>query len=105
MKYIVLILIMSVVQLPSASFAKTAKMNKTSKSSSKKIKSSNRMGAKLGTQFDFDAMSVHGRYQTGFEGLSTVENEKALNDLLDYRTELKDRIKQSANYVVSEDKK
>ncbi len=50
---------------------------------------------KLSTEHKFDELSVRGRYQSGFEGVVTVENEKKINDLLDYRTNYNDRINNS----------
>lgn len=61
---------------------------------------STQLGARVSTQHDFNELTVRGQYQTGFEGMATVENEKNLDDLLDYRTELKDRIRSSARYQV-----
>lgn len=49
----------------------------------------------VGTDFKFDGMTVHGQYQSANEGLVTVENEKELTNLLDYRTDYKDRLKSS----------
>jgi len=53
------------------------------------------MGAKLGTNFNMNDVSVHGRYDNALGGVSTIENEKIANDLLDYRTEYKDRLQRS----------
>jgi hypothetical protein len=53
------------------------------------------LGAKLATDHTFDNLSVNGRYQSAFEGVATVENEKQLQDLLDYRTNYDDRIRHS----------
>ena len=52
-------------------------------------------GAKLSTDMHFDELNVHGRYQAGDEGYAVVEDEKALDDLLDYRKDYKDRLKKS----------
>jgi hypothetical protein len=49
----------------------------------------------VGTDFKFDGMTVHGQYQSANEGLVTVENEKELTNLLDYRSDYKDRLKKS----------
>jgi hypothetical protein len=49
----------------------------------------------VGTDFKFDDLTVHGQYQSANEGLVTVENDKELSNLLDYRTEYKDRLKAS----------
>jgi hypothetical protein len=51
--------------------------------------------ADVGTDFRFDDLTVHGQYQSANEGLVTVENDKDLNNLLDYRTDYKDRLKAS----------
>jgi maltose-binding protein MalE len=51
--------------------------------------------ANVGTDFKFDDLTVHGQYQSANEGLVTVENDKELKNLLDYRTDYKDRLKSS----------
>lgn len=57
----------------------------------------NQLGANLGTEFQFDNLSVHGRYQGPFQGVATVENEKDTMQLIDYRREYKDRLKQNVS--------
>jgi hypothetical protein len=49
------------------------------------------MGAKLGTDFKMTGLDVGGRYQSASVGLSTVENDKPLYDLLDYDNNFKSR--------------
>lgn len=66
-----------------------------SKSSSMVKKPPMQTGAKLSTDMHFDELGVHGRYQSGDEGYAIVEDEKALDDLLDYRKDYKDRLKKS----------
>ena len=56
---------------------------------------SSQMGAKLGTDFQFDDLAVRGRYNSGFEGVATVENEKDLTDILGFRMNYHDRIVKS----------
>ncbi len=46
----------------------------------------------LGTNFYFNAVTVHGRYETPDESIVTVEDDKKLGDLLDYRTNYKNRL-------------
>ncbi len=60
-----------------------------------KKKKTNYLGANLGTEHQFDNLSVHGRYQGPFQGVATVENEKEPVTLIDYRKDYKDRLKQS----------
>ncbi len=52
-------------------------------------------GTKLSTDMHFDELNVHGKYQAGDEGYATVEDDKQLNDLLDYRKDYKDRLSKS----------
>ncbi|MEQ1877552.1 MAG: hypothetical protein ABL958_12975 [Bdellovibrionia bacterium] len=51
---------------------------------------------KLGTKFNFEDMMVKGRYQYPDEAVTSVEDEKGLNDLLGVRKHFKDRLQQSA---------
>jgi hypothetical protein len=51
----------------------------------------------LGTNFSFDAASVHGKYQMAGQGVATVEDEKVLDDLLGLRRSFKDRELQEAS--------
>ena len=70
----------------------------TKKDSKKALKSAatkNALTPEIGTDFKFDGMTVRGQYQSANEGLVTVENEKQLTDLLDYRTDYKDRLANS----------
>ncbi len=53
------------------------------------------LGAKLDTNFQFDELTVRGRYQGAAEGIATVEDEKQLADLIDYRVDFKDRLNKS----------
>lgn len=52
-------------------------------------------GAKLSTDFKLDGHMVRGKYQSPTQGLVTVENEKGIDDLLDYRKNFDDRIRRS----------
>ena len=74
-----LILILS----SSMAFAGAPKVKPTEKPSS------------LRTDFTFTASDVGGKYQTPGEAISTVENEKALMDLIEPRQEFKDRLRKS----------
>ncbi|MCB0350658.1 MAG: hypothetical protein KDD38_05705 [Bdellovibrionales bacterium] len=65
------------------------------KNSPRKRKAAPSIQSQLGTDHSFNELSVRGRYQSAFEGVATVENEKELHDLLDYRTNYNDRIKGS----------
>jgi hypothetical protein len=49
-------------------------------------------GVNLSTDIQFNANTLHGRYQTPGEALARVEDEKNLNDLLVPRTHFKDRM-------------
>lgn len=49
-------------------------------------------GVSLQTDIQFNASTLHGRYQTPAEALAKVEDEKNLNDLLIPRTHFKDRM-------------
>ncbi len=51
----------------------------------------------LGTNFSFEAASVHGKYQMAGQGVATVEDEKVLDDLLGLRRQFKDREQQEAS--------
>lgn len=49
----------------------------------------------LRTDFTFTASDVSGKYQTPGEATATVENEKALIDLIEPRRDFKDRLRKS----------
>jgi hypothetical protein len=49
----------------------------------------------LRTDFTFTGSDVGGKYQVPGEALATVENEKALIDLIEPRREFKDRLRKS----------
>jgi hypothetical protein len=51
----------------------------------------------LGTDFSFEAASIHGKYQMAGQGVATVEDEKVLDDLLGLRLQFKDREQQEAS--------
>lgn len=51
---------------------------------------------KLGTNFNFEDMMVKGKYQYPDEAITSVEDEKALNDLLGVRKHFKDRLQQTS---------
>ncbi len=51
---------------------------------------------RLGTKFNFEDMMVKGKYQYPDEAITSVEDEKALNDLLGVRKHFKDRLQQTA---------
>lgn len=46
-----------------------------------------------GTSFEFSEANIKGRYNTSGEGLSVVEDEKLIDDLLKIRKDFKDRVK------------
>ncbi|MCB0357099.1 MAG: hypothetical protein KDD40_08835 [Bdellovibrionales bacterium] len=48
---------------------------------------------KRGTQFEFNAADVNGRYNSAGEGLSVIEDEKSIVDILASRKNFKDRVK------------
>lgn len=58
----------------------------------KKVRKKLPQGVNLQTDIQFNASTLHGRYQTPAEALAKVENEKNLNDLLMPRTHFKDRM-------------
>jgi len=49
------------------------------------------MGAKLGTDFKFTGLDVAGRYRTADVGLAVVEDDKPINELLDYDQDFLER--------------
>ncbi len=58
----------------------------------KKVKGKLPQGVSLQTDIQFNASTLHGRYQTPAEAFAKVEDEKDLNDLLMPRTHFKDRM-------------
>ncbi|MCC6278664.1 MAG: hypothetical protein IT289_12180 [Oligoflexia bacterium] len=52
---------------------------------------------KFKTELDFSDRAVKGQFQQPSSGVVTVENEKAIDDLLGIRKHFKDRMKESAN--------
>lgn len=69
-------------------FAKTSPKKKQRGIEKTRLES---MGAKLGTDFKLNGLNVGGRYQSASVGLSTVEDEKPLFDLLNYDKNFKSR--------------
>ncbi len=51
---------------------------------------------KLETDVNFSDLMVQGKYQLADEANATVEDDKALNDLLQPRKNFKDRLSQTA---------
>jgi flagellar basal body-associated protein FliL len=90
MKVSIIILLTTAFAASAAASGRPSKKKNVSQYSSQ-----SKLGAKLGTEFEFNDLSVRGRYQGAFESSVTVENEKQLEDLLDYRTEYKDRLVKS----------
>lgn len=74
---------------------KEAKASK--KASAQKRALPGAQNGQLGTNFSFDAASVHGKYQLAGQGVATVEDEKVLDDLLGLRRQFKDREQQEAS--------
>ncbi len=62
---------------------------------SKKLKPSY---SNLKTKVDFSGSNVTGKYQQSGEGLSIVEDEKLLKDLVQPRKQFKDRLKTSRRW-------
>lgn len=60
-----------------------------------KSRAAEQLGVKLGTDFQFNPLSVGGKYQSPSEGLVVVENEKMIGDILDYRRSYSDRIEKT----------
>lgn len=58
----------------------------------KKVKGKLPQGVSLQTDIQFNASTLHGRYQTPAEAFAKVEDEKNLSDLLMPRTHFKDRM-------------
>jgi hypothetical protein len=50
---------------------------------------------KLSTSVDFDDRTVKGKYMFSTEAITTVENEKTLDDLIGVRKNFSDRIERS----------
>ena len=50
---------------------------------------------KLSTSLDFSDRTVGGKYQYSTEAITTVENDKSLDDLIGVRKNFKDRIERS----------
>lgn len=50
---------------------------------------------RLSTDVRFEDQMVNGKYQNAFEAVSTVENEKDLDDLIGVRKSFKDRLKKT----------
>jgi len=51
---------------------------------------------KLHTNFNFEDQLVRGKYIYPDEGITTVEDDKLLDDLLDGRKDFKDRVKEAS---------
>lgn len=91
---------LSSLQSMSASTVRTSKYRRAAedKKLGKKIKKGpNHLGSNLGTEFQFNDLSVRGRYQGAFQGVATVENEKNPTRLIDYRKDYKDRLSVSGS--------
>lgn len=71
---------------------KSSLKNKVSQSTKKST-----VKSKLSTEVDFDGSTLHGRYQKSAETLATVENDKAMMDLLGNRKNFKDRLAKSGS--------
>lgn len=63
--------------------------------SSKKSKKPKVRVSKVSTDIKFDDHVIGGQYPKALESITTVENEKDLDDLLGVRKDFKDRLKQS----------
>ena len=73
--------------------SKSAKTASKSQKTGKKSAKSNTKDSGLGTDFDFEDMSVNGKYQYADEAIAAVEDEKILEDLLAPRSHFRDRLK------------
>ncbi|MCB0349515.1 MAG: hypothetical protein KDD37_11815 [Bdellovibrionales bacterium] len=58
-------------------------------------KSKKHVRSKLSTEVDFNDRVVGGKYQYATESITTVENDKILDDLIGVRTNFSDRVKRS----------
>ncbi|MGE3974576.1 MAG: hypothetical protein AB7F59_08635 [Bdellovibrionales bacterium] len=79
MKIFIILIALSLFALPNMSQAKSQKEQK-----------------KLGTQFNFEDLTVKGKYQYADEAAAVVEREKEIDDLLQPRKHFKDRLSESA---------
>lgn len=95
LKHLIYVLAVAMMMTSVAMAAATKKKKLKSPPPGMAVKPAVQTGAKLSTSMDFDELNVHGRYQSGDEGNATVEDEKVLKDLLDYRRDYKDRLKNS----------
>ncbi len=57
------------------------------------------MGAELKTNHSFSGLDVNGRLKSAHEGLSTVENEKPILDILDYPRNYNNRVDESQHWI------
>lgn len=64
-------------------------------SNAKSIASSKKAKSTLSTDVNFNDHLINGKYQASTESMTTVENEKSLQDLLGFRSHFKDRMTQS----------
>lgn len=69
-------------------------------SAAPKSRAAKQLGVKLGTEFEFNPLTINGKYQSASEGLVVVENEKLIGDILDYRKTYKDRLEYSSRNEV-----
>ncbi|OFZ15943.1 MAG: hypothetical protein A2Z20_10845 [Bdellovibrionales bacterium RBG_16_40_8] len=90
--FIVVICLLFIITTQVSASEKSNVKNRSNKIVNKLTDKKSQLGAELKTDFQFDDMSVHGRYNNGFEGVATIENEKKLHDLLGFRTNYRDRI-------------
>jgi hypothetical protein len=60
-----------------------------------KVKKNVPEGQRLSTDVSFDGRLVKGKYQYSTESITTVENEKGIDDLIGVRKNFKDRLQRS----------
>lgn len=82
-------------QSVSAATARASKYKRVVETKKSARAKPNHLGSKLETEFQFNNLSVHGRYQGAYQGVATVENEKEAIRLIDYRRDYKDRLRTS----------
>lgn len=84
--------LLSSLQSISASSVRTSKYRRGIENKKNVRAKPNHLGSNLGTDFRFNNLSVYGRYQGAFQGVATVEDEKNITRLIDYRRDYKDRL-------------
>ena len=86
------IIAMILILIGSVAFAQSARWHKRKKHA-RLIRTINHQAKpSVGTDFYFNAVTVRGHYESPDGSIVTVEDDKKLGDLLDYRTNYKNRL-------------